>query len=101
MNMRQSELDCIFNTVDNVTGAVRDVSNIFNERFNDERCMYGSRRNTVGPQPYTHVPYGYGYGYSDNYNNNGFFQMNNNSGGGNITQGYPGFYNPAYGGGMY
>ena len=97
MNMRQSELDGIFNTVGNVAGAVRDVSNVFNERFNDERCMDGSRRNTVGPQPYTHVPYGYGYG--DNYNNNGFFQMNN--GGGNITQGgYPGFYNPAYGGGM-
>lgn len=97
--MRQNDIDNIFNTVNNVTGAARDVANVFNDRFNDERCMDGSRRNNIGPQqPYTHVPYG--YGYSDNYNN-GFFQMNNSGGGGNIMQGYPGFYNSAYGGGMY
>ena len=110
--MNTSELDQIFNTVGNVGGAVQDMSNLMQNRFgNNQGNAFDSRRNYTANQQQLN-PYNYGYGYASQNTSNGmsnFYGNNNNqqSSGGWFNSmnpvrndGYPGFFNPAYGGGM-
>lgn len=99
--MNTTDLDRIFNTVGNVGGAVQDVSNLMQNRFGDNNgASFDSRRNYNYGNQNQQQFVSYGYGYADNSQQpmmmNGMFNPVNQG----MVNGYPGFYNPAYGGGM-
>lgn len=90
-------MDRIFANVGDVVSATHQIADAVVDVFGNDA---NSRRNALNnPMPYLNYPkpVQYGYGYSDGVNYFGGMVPNQPT-----QQGYPGFFNPAYGnGGMW